>query len=69
MRASVSGFKSVSGFIPVWECETWVRDLKNGRLWAKKRKKRVRLLPQSGRPLGDPSKGSENNTIIKITNL
>jgi hypothetical protein len=29
----------------------------------------VRLLPQSGRPLEDPSKGSENNAIIKITNL
>jgi hypothetical protein len=28
----------------------------------------VRLLPQNGRPLEDPSKGSENNTIIKITN-
>ncbi len=31
--------------------------------------KGVRLLPQSGRPLEDPSKGSENNAIIKITNL
>jgi hypothetical protein len=29
----------------------------------------VRLLPQSGRPLEDPSKGSKNNAIIKITNL
>ena len=27
---------------------------------------KVRLLPQSGRPLEDPSKGSENNAIIKI---
>jgi len=63
------GLKNVLGLIPVWECETRVRDLKNGRLRAKKRKKRVRLLPQSGRPLEDPSKGSENNTIIKITNL
>jgi hypothetical protein len=27
----------------------------------------VSLLPQSGRPQEDPSKGSENNTIIKIT--
>ena len=30
---------------------------------------KMRLLPQSGRPLEGPSKGSENNAIVKITNL
>jgi hypothetical protein len=34
-----------------------------------KMKKAVSLLPQSGRPQEDPSKRSENNAIIKITNL
>jgi hypothetical protein len=29
----------------------------------------VRLLPQSGRPQEDPSKGPENNAIIKIDEL